>query len=87
MNAEQIAGLLVGLGIGGAVGAVAAVVVAASRLKASVDDFGMRFRAYIAGKTDPDSVDLAESFTTMEAGLARLLDSVNKARRAFTPRR
>lgn len=86
MNFEQIAGLVLGLGIGGAVGALAALSAAAGKVKRSVESFGNAFRRYFGGKVDAESQELRESFENLEADLQGLVDAANKAKRAWTRR-
>lgn len=83
MSAEQFATFLLGLGVGGAIGALAALFLAAIRLTESAEVFAGQFRAYVSTRTDPDTARLREAFEAFEGRLATLLEAARRARRAL----
>ncbi|HRF61140.1 MAG TPA: hypothetical protein PLH94_14650 [Fimbriimonadaceae bacterium] len=83
MNLQDIASLLVGIGVGGALGAVAALVLAGSRLAESATTFSAQLRDYLRGRSDPDSRALAEAFEDLDARLQTLLATLQRVRRAL----
>lgn len=87
MRIDQVAGLLLGLGVGGAVGALAAVTLAASRIASAAQAFAVKFKAFMAGRTDPAALDLLEAYDDLDSDIRSLSDALVRAKRALTPRR
>lgn len=83
MNLQDIASLFVGIGVGGAVGAIAALVLAGSRLAESANAFAVQLRAYLRGRSDPDSRALAEAFEDLDRRLQTLMATLQRVRRSF----
>ena len=59
--------LLVGLGVGGVVGALASAVVAAGRVTASFAGFSSLLKAYLSQRSDPESQLVASAFAEVSA--------------------
>lgn len=83
MSGEQFASFLIGLGVGGAVGALAALYLAAVRLTESAEAFAEQFRVYAGSRSDPETRRLRDAFEAFEARLGSLVEAVRRARRAL----
>lgn len=83
MNFSDIPALLVTLGVGGAVGALAAAVVASSKLREDFRIFASVFKAYMIGKDDPASQEISSRFHTLESDVASASNALERLKRAF----
>lgn len=83
MGAEQFATFVLGLGIGGVVGALAGLFLAASRLAESAEAFADQFRDYVASRSDPETRRLVEAYEVFDARLGALIEATRRARRAL----
>ncbi len=83
MNGLELAAVLLTAGVGGVVGAVSAVLLAGANATASYEAFSAEFKSYMAGRNDPASLDLAESFQGLEMGIGGLVGALGKLKRAF----
>lgn len=83
MSANQIASLLLGLGVGGTVGALAALALSGGKLVDALKDFGTKFRSYTAAQTTSALEELKTSFAVVEEQAGKLLEVVLRARRAL----
>jgi hypothetical protein len=83
MNGLDLAALATTLGIGGAVGAVAALVVAGRNVFEAFDRFKAAFHTQLDGKSDASSVALRNSFSELEADIGSLNGAFSKVGRAF----
>jgi hypothetical protein len=86
MNFNDIPTLLVALGVGGLVGAVAAAITASSRLSSDFQTFRSVFRAYMIGKEDPASKELAARFETLNNDVASASSAFDRVKRALKRR-
>jgi hypothetical protein len=75
--------LLVGLGVGGVVGALASAVVAAGRVTASFAGFSSLLKAYLSQRSDPESQLVATAFGEVESSLSGLLGTLQQVKRAL----
>ena len=83
MSGLEIAGALLAAGVGGAVGAAAAVLLSGTNATAAYDEFAADFRQYMAGKSDPASQVLVDSFDAFSRALGGLMTSIGKLKRAL----
>lgn len=74
------------LGIGGIVGALAAAVVAALRLKASFASFSEMFKEYFNPRTDPASEALMDEFEILEENISLFGSILERLKRALRRR-
>lgn len=81
-----IAALLLSLGVGGLVGAVAAAVLSAGRLREAYAAFESKFRTYFAGRSDAESVALVSAFETLAAEIEAAASALERLKRAFKRR-
>lgn len=86
MDIGVISALLLALGIGGLIGAAAAAVLAAGRLRAAYDAFDTAFRAYMVGRTDPPSLELLAAYEAFSAEIAATSSAFERLRRALRRR-
>lgn len=70
MDILTIALLLGAAGVGGAVGAAAAAIVAGNRVSSSFADFETLFTAYFDSREDPDSRRMRSAFGLLKDTLA-----------------
>jgi len=80
---EQIASLILGLGIGGAVGALATVLLSGTKLARAIEDFASRFKKYAATQSGAAIDELKASFAEVESSASRLIETVLRAKRAL----
>ena len=83
MNVGDILTLALGLGVGGAVGAVLAVLAAGSKVASGWQAFAFAFREYTIGRTDPATTNLIGAFEAINDSLSALSASIQKLRRAL----
>ncbi len=83
MNVADVASLILGMGVGGAVGALAALALSGGKLVDALKDFGTKFRSYTASQTTSALEELKTSFAVVEERAGKLLDVVLRARRAL----
>lgn len=83
MNIADVASLILGMGVGGAVGALAALALSGGKLIDALKDFGTKFRSYTATQTTSALEELKTSFAVVEEQAGKLLDVVLRARRAL----
>lgn len=81
MSLEQIAGLALALGAGGALGGLAALVLSGSRLARDVQAFGPALAAFLQGKPKPNRQELLAAYQELEAAAAAFAASLAKMRR------
>lgn len=86
MELSGIGSLLVALGVGGIVGALAALATSAGRLKDSFQSFKSRFQSYFVGKTDEPSLALVDSFEQLSESINETSGAFEKLKRAFKRR-
>lgn len=86
MNFADIPTLLVTLGIGGVVGAVAAAILASSKLREDFRIFEKVFEAYMIGKEDPASRELSARFDTLQQDVVAASSAFERLKRAFKRR-
>ena len=77
---------LLSSGIGGAVGAIAAATLAALKLKTAFNAFSETFHGYFAGRTDPASQEVIDSFDDLNADISSLSSAIERLKRAFRRR-
>lgn len=70
-------------GVGGIVGAVAAAVVAALRVRSSFSGFEAVFRSYFLRVSDPASRAVVAAFEDLEASLSLFSNAWERVKRAF----
>ncbi len=83
MNVADVASLILGMGVGGAVGALAALALSGGKLVDALKDFGAKFRSYTASQTTSTLEELKASFAVVEEQAGKLLEVVLRARRAL----
>ncbi len=83
MNSQTIAQLILGLGLGGIAGALAAIWVAGGRLAAAVSVFSEAFQRYVTDRHDVETDLLREDFEEVKRETAGLLDAVGRLRRGL----
>lgn len=86
MELNSIGSLLVALGVGGIVGALAALATSAGRLNESFKLFKSRFQSYFVGKTDEPSLALLDSFEQLSENIDATSSAFEKLKRAFKRR-
>jgi hypothetical protein len=86
MTTDQIIAILVGLGVGGALGALAALYSAANRFAAALEGFEPRLRAYLEPRTDPESLEIKEALVDVEERFSLFRAALQKAGRALSRR-
>lgn len=86
MNADQFVTLLLGFGVGGAVGALATLYLAATRLGAAWEALRDAFVAAFPEDPPPPHRGLYEAFSQFEERVEGLLVATARARRALTRR-
>lgn len=74
---------LLSLAIGGVVGAAAAAVLAALRVRAAFERFSAAFREYMAGRNDPESISLTEDFEDLDENIHIFAAAFEKLKRAL----
>lgn len=83
MNIADVASLVLGMGVGGAVGALAALALAGGKLVDALKDFGAKFRTYTASQTTSALEELKTSFAVLEEQAGKMVEVVLRARRAL----
>lgn len=83
MNVADVASLILGMGVGGAVGALGALALSGGKLVDALKDFSTKFRSYTANQTTSALQDLKASFAVVEEQAGKLLVVVLRARRAL----
>lgn len=83
MNWLDWAALVVGLGVGGVAGAVAAVLAAGGRLAHSFGVFRESFDDYIEGRLDAASQRLHADFNDLTASVDGVIEAATRLRRAL----
>jgi hypothetical protein len=86
VNGLELAAVLLTAGVGGILGAVSAVLLAGANATASYEAFAADFKSYMAGRSDPASQDLSESFQGLEIGIGGLIGALGKLKKAFRRR-
>jgi hypothetical protein len=71
------------LGIGGALGAILALLAAGARLSGSWLVFSEAFRSFIGGRNDPASEEVRTAFELHEASVRVFTEAVARLRRAL----
>ncbi len=87
MSFAQIAAVAALLGIGGAIGAIIAMMTAATRVESDFSGFRELFRSYISNKSDGPSLALRDSFEAFELDLASLSETFEKVKAALKIKR
>ena len=83
MNIADVASLILGMGVGGAVGALAALALSGGKLVDALKDFGAKFRTYTKSQTPSALEELKTSFAVLEEQAGKMLEVVLRARRAL----
>ncbi len=83
MEISNMGSLLVALGVGGIVGALAAVASSAGKLRDSFRNFKGRFQSYFVGKTDEPSMALVNAFEQLSESIDETSGAFEKLKRAF----
>lgn len=83
MNWVDIAAALALAGVGGALGAASAVLLAGARASGAYSAFKMRFNDYFGGRDDPSSNALKEDFAEVDSSLSGLMGAIEKLKRAL----
>lgn len=87
MDFASIAAIILSLGIGGLVGAIAAAALSATRLKEAFDSFQASFRAYFASRNDAESARLVEKFERLSTEVAGAQTAIERLKRALKRRK
>lgn len=83
MTFTQFVAVATLLGVGGAMGALVALITAASKVRDDFSGFRELFRTYIAPKSDGDSLNLKSSFAQFESDLTGLTAAYDRAKLAL----
>ena len=83
MNWADIAAALALAGVGGALGAAAAVLLAGARASGAYTAFKLRFNDYFGGRDDPTSNALKLDFADVDSSLSGLMSAIEKLKRAL----
>lgn len=83
MDISMIALLLGAAGVGGAIGAAAAAILAGNRVAAAFSDFESVFNDYFETKEDPESRRVRSSFSVFADTLAGLESAFAKLKKAM----
>ncbi len=83
MDLVTITTVLVSLGAGGVVGALASTLVSSVRLKSSYEAFKVVFQRYFAGKMDPASLEVVASFEVLASAVEAVTASWERLKRAL----
>jgi hypothetical protein len=83
LNLGELGSLLISLGVGGALGAAAATLIAGARLSSAWTGFSVAFRAFMHGRSDPESQSLMNAYGEFESSLTGLQAALAKLRRAL----
>ena len=86
MNITEFSTLLVALGVGGIVGAAAAVFAASKKMESAYHDFKSAFAGYFSGKSDTQSRELVARFESMTSAIDSVFAGLAKLRRALRKR-
>ena len=86
MDILNIALLLGAAGVGGAIGAIAAAIVAGGRLQAAFADFAEAFADYFESNEDPASRPVRSAFSELEAAVSGLSANFARLKRALSIR-
>jgi gas vesicle protein len=86
MNPIDIAQLIVGFGLGGAMGAAAALLLAGQRVHTAFSIFARLFRAFLRDEDSERARTLRDAFTELEASLQAFLKSAEQLKRALKRR-
>jgi hypothetical protein len=70
-------------GVGGAVGAASAVLLAGARASAAYEAFKTRFNDYFGARDDPPAQALKGDFILLDGALRGLMGAVEKLKRAL----
>lgn len=87
MTFTQFAAVAALLGIGGAVGALVAMITAATKVQTDFAGFRSLFQGYISTKSDGDSLTLRTSFDQFESDLSGLTSAFDRLKAALKIRR
>lgn len=82
-----IAAMIVTLGIGGVVGALASAALAGRRVRDSFLRFEAAFRAYASGREDEATTELRTLFEDLRESIANADSALENLQRALKPRR
>lgn len=83
MDIVMMMTVLVSLGVGGLVGALASAIVSSTRLQSAYDGFKVVFQRYFAGKMDPGSLEVVASFNAFTAEVEAVAASWDRLKRAL----
>jgi hypothetical protein len=83
MDGVTITTILVSLGVGGVMGALASVLASSARLQSAYQSFRRVFQRYFAGKTDPASLEVVASFEALTAEIEAVSASWSRLKRAL----
>ncbi|MCH8274214.1 MAG: hypothetical protein IH851_05440 [Armatimonadetes bacterium] len=83
MDLITIITMLVSLGLGGIVGALASAILSSARLKTTFESFKPAFRTYFAGKTDASSLEVITEFEVLSAEVDRATTAFARLKRAL----
>lgn len=86
MKLQDLATLSIALGLGGAVGAIAALVATGGRVFTAFEAFRKQFNDSLAGRNDPASTQLRQAFEDLERDLAQLQSAFSAVMRALRRR-
>ena len=83
MNWLDIAAALAMAGVGGALGAASAVLLAGGRASGAYAAFKLRFNDYFGGRDDPSSNALKAEFAEVDSSISGLMGAIEKLKRAL----
>lgn len=83
MNTMDLLTVLLSLGVGGVVGAIAAAALAMLRVKSAFETFSRVFREYISGKNDKASLEIRGYFESLSEEILTATNAMERLRRAL----
>lgn len=86
MDLSGVSSLLVAMGVGGAVGAAAALVLAGNRVALAFGVFGRLFQAYVRDRPEPAAETLRAAFDDLESALRGFTTAAERLGRALRRR-